>query len=334
MRKKTLKQLISYHDNNYGFCVDNILSMSKNKSLELDSLSIIIPYYETGEIFYLTLKHLYNSINYIKNNSSINWNFEIIVVDDGSKSKKAEKFIRKIFNNLKIIRLEKNQGRTVARNIGLQNAKYPKCLFMDSDVLVTKEFLFNNLYIHSFSSKKIISVGFFKFIKNNDSFLSKKIIKCSDIKPDDYRIKCIYGETWIGCEDDKKFINKKFEILKETNFFRNWPAGGFFGPWFLTNMVLGGFFIVDTVDAKKCNGFDPAFKGYGFTETSLPTKLIAGYGHCIVPILNGGCLHVDDDEVNVSRSDKDRIFQEKHNFYFNFYLNLTWKQANRGYGKK
>lgn len=91
--------------------------------------------------------------------------------------------------------------------------------------------------------------------------------------------------------------------------------------------------MVDTDVSKKVTGFDNAFEGYGFTETSLPTKLIAGYGHYLVPITEGGCLHIDDEIINVSRQDKDRIFQEKHDFYFSKYLNISWEQAIQGYGK-
>jgi hypothetical protein len=97
--------------------------------------------------------------------------------------------------------------------------------------------------------------------------------------------------------------------------------------------VLGGFFMVDTDASRKVNGFDEAFEGYGFTETSLPTKLIAGHGHFLVPVIQGGCVHIDDEHINVSRQNKDRIFREKHDFYFNHYLCLTWKQALQGYGK-
>jgi hypothetical protein len=91
--------------------------------------------------------------------------------------------------------------------------------------------------------------------------------------------------------------------------------------------------MVDTDASRKVNGFDGAFEGYGFTETSLPTKLIAGHGHFLVPVIQGGCVHIDDEHINVSRQNKDRIFREKHDFYFNHYLCLTWEQALQGYGK-
>jgi glycosyltransferase involved in cell wall biosynthesis len=334
-QEKTLKQLIIDHDNNYDFSVVDVVNNSVNEDWVPHSLTVVIPYYETGEIFDTALKHLYAAINYVKQKTLCEWKFEVIVIDDGSKNKKACDFLSDDYKNLNIILLEQNSGRVIARNAGLNVAKYAKCLFMDSDVLIAKEFLFFNLLVHSFSSQKVITVGFFQFIDDFSKILKRnRAINCSDIKLNDYRIDCTYGETWIGCEDDKKSIGNKYKILEETDYFRKWPKKGFFGPWFLTNMVLGGFFIVDTKDSKKCHGFDLSFKGYGFTETSLPTKLIAGFDHFLVPVHIGGCIHIDDYEVNVSRKEKDKIFWEKHDFYFNNYLKLNWQQALNGYENK
>lgn len=328
----TLRQLIVKHNNDYGFNAEDVINQANNYS-ELNSLSIVIPYYETGDIFSLMLDHLYNAIHYVEKRALANWSFEVIVVDDGSKNKKAKDLIKKKFDNIRVIESGRNQGRTKTRNIGLDNVKYEKCLFVDADILVAVEFLFYNLLVHVFSKKKVITVGFFQFIDKNNIITEKSILSCSDIKLNDYRIECVYGKTWIGCSDDKKFINRKFKIIEETNNFKNWPNDGFFGPWFLTNMVLGGFFMVDTEDAKRCNGFDLSFSGYGFTETSLPTKLVAGFRNYLVPITQGGCLHIDDEKLNVPRKEKDKIFWDRHDFYFNHYLNLTWGQSLDGYEK-
>jgi len=329
---KTLKELIIEHDNDYGFDVAQVI---QDNTLILPNLSIVIPYYETGEVFLRTLHYLCQAIDAVKKVAPY-WRYEVIVIDDGSAEKKAINCVGKGFSGLNIVSNHINQGRTKTRNHGLKLAKHEVCLFMDSDILVAEEFLLHHLRTHAFArivSKPIITVGFFQFVDTQYLGDNHDHIHCHDIALNDFRLDCVYGETWIGCEDDRQFISKRFKIVEETELFRKWPRNGFFGPWFLTNMVLGGFFMVYTDVSRKVNSFDEAFEGYGFTETSLPTKLIAGYGHFLVPVTQGGCVHIDDEHINVSRQDKDKIFQEKHDFYFNQYLNLTWEQALQGYGK-
>ncbi len=334
MNNKTLKQLVIEHNNDYGFFVSEVIEKCEKRDWTPHSLSVVIPYYETGKSFQLALKHLYNSIEYIKKHTSCDWSFEVIVIDDGSKNKKADEFVKKDYVNLRIIRLSENQGRTAARNAGLNVAKCEKCLFMDSDVLMSQKYLFHHLLVHCFSKKNAITVGFFQFVEKSNEVLQKDVLGFDDVQINDYRINCTYGKTWIGCESDKQFVGNKYKIVENTNYFRSWPKDGFFGPWFLTNMVLGGFFIVDTKKSKECFGFDSSFVGYGFTETSLPTKLIAGFNHYLIPVHIGGCIHADDNEINVSRDNKNQIFWEKHDFYFNHYLKLDWQQSLDGYAKK
>ena len=86
---------------------------------------------------------VYNAEKYIEEtiNSAINqtWpNKEIIIVDDGSKDASlltAQKFSS---NNIKIIS-QKNQGASVARNTGLNQAKGEYIQFLDADDILTPD---------------------------------------------------------------------------------------------------------------------------------------------------------------------------------------------------
>ena len=323
MRKQTtLKELLFKHNNDYG--LDIIYSLSL-QPVRVSNLSVIIPYFDTGSIIRLSLHHLYNSLNLVKSIYP-DWSFEVIVVDDGSKKLSAGKQIKvPDYQHLKIITNSENKGRTSTRNIGLQKAQYEACLFMDSDVLIDCQLILNHLKIHSYNKKnnnsKAITVSFFQFSDKEESLLKLKNLAPADLKLNDYRLYCKYGPTWIGCEEDKEFIGKEFRIVHDTNNFKDW--NGLYKAWALTNMVLGGFFMVDRKEALKVNGFNESFKGYGSTETSLPTKLIAMFGDFLIPVLVGGCLHIEDNQINVTRKDKDKIFWAKHDFYFNKYLALT-----------
>ncbi|MGE7914319.1 glycosyltransferase family 2 protein [Lysinibacillus xylanilyticus] len=59
-------------------------------------------------------------------------NYEIVIVDDHSDFNYKDKIIKE-FNNVKYIYQEKNTGPGVARNHGIQNAKYNYVVIMDDD---------------------------------------------------------------------------------------------------------------------------------------------------------------------------------------------------------
>jgi hypothetical protein len=95
----------------------------------------------------------------------------------------------------------------------------------------------------------------------------------------------------------------------------------------LPNMVLGGLFAVQRERALKVHGFNILFKGYGFTETSLPTKLIAYSHDFVVPILKGGGIHLYTANSDLTRDQKDDQFKKKHSLYFNTFLEYSIEEA-------
>ncbi len=316
----TLKAALLNHSNDYGF--EPSYPISSYGTKDLPNLSVIIPYYETGEIIKSTLQHLYNSLSIVMKIQK-GWRYEVLLIDDGSISKKARSFINaEKFSNLKLLTNTKNAGITNTRNRGLKESNNSLCLFMDSDILIDNQLILNNLKTHAFNKKlnkkSCITISFFRFTNKKDPICKDKIIYPSRIMINDWRLYCLYQATWIGCEEDKKFIGQEIRIVQDTNYFKNWNR--MYKAWTLSNMVLGGFFVVDRKDAVNVGGFDKSFKGYGFTETSLITKLIAIKDSCVIPIVIGGGVHIEDEKVNLSRKEKDKIFRQKHNYFFKTYL--------------
>ncbi len=326
---ETLRTRIYSHNNDYRF---NVSEVSRAPSgTKLPSLSVVIPYFQ-GKYLGRTLHGLYRAIKKVQA-TDIVWIFEIIVVDDGSAQRAEDVFGLLSFQNLTVIRFEKNSGRTAARNAGLNRARHDVVLFIDADILVNEDILLEHLRVHAFlQNASCISIGFFSFITNEDPILQKERITNEDIrkKLNDFRLSCTYQSHWAGCENDLRFSGKTFRIVTETRDFRHWPKEGFLGPWILPNMVLGGFFMVRRVAALFVGGFDHSFQGYGFTETSLPTKLIAAFGHFVVPVVGSGCLHIEDPNANASRRIKDEAFRKRHHYYFSHYLGLTLQQSIYG----
>lgn len=301
------------HDNNYGFDAIKALDVSL-AIVRPPKISVVIPYYETGEIFRRCLYFLRKSID--KYAGSV----ETIVVDDGPKNRLLENYVDG-GNNLKIVKLECNLGRTEARNAGLNIARGEIIISLDSDILVDEDLISNHakLHIEAFSrNKKAICVSFFEFSDESSTKLNMKHLLSNDIHLNDFRIDCVYKNTWIGCEEDKQYVGQHIRLIDETDNFRLWR--GQYKAWVLPNMVLGGAFSVVRDEILAVGGFDSRFVGYGFTETSAVTKMIAERQNVVIPCLTGGAMHIEDLSINLSRDEKDKIFREKHDFYFNIFL--------------
>lgn len=309
----TRRQMLETHNNNYEFDVAETLS-KENPIETYPSVTVVIPYYETGEIFERSLHFLANAI------AKYRGDVEVIVVDDGSQKRPLAKY-ENGQSWLKCIVLASNQGRTAARNKGLADSSGDIVLFMDSDILVDELTIVNHVKLHNATLKnnrKAICVTFFEFtFLNDERIYSERILK-RNLRLNDFRIECTYGSTWIGCEEDKKYIGQHIKLVEETNGFKSWK--GQYKVWMLPNMVLGGAFSVNRSEILAVAGFDARFKGYGFTETSAITRMVAERLNVVVPCLDGGALHIEDESVNVSREEKDEIFKVKHDFYFNIFL--------------
>lgn len=89
-------------------------------------LSVVIPYFNNPE----KLEKLLTSLKKSKHAPT----YEIIIVDDGST--------KKINTTVKIIRLKKNYGPAIARNRGVEKARGEFVVFLDGDVEVFGDTLF------------------------------------------------------------------------------------------------------------------------------------------------------------------------------------------------
>ncbi len=123
--------------------VDSILTNST------PIISVVIPTYNRRNLLSQCLASIYRQ-TYKK--------FEIIIIDDAS-SDRTIKFIKKLFQKIKIISNTRRLGPSYCRNQGLLSSKGNIILFLDSDT----EFLDNNVFRKIskllWESKKIGSVG-------------------------------------------------------------------------------------------------------------------------------------------------------------------------------
>ncbi len=81
---------------------------------------------------------------------------EIILVDNHSTDGSVEK-IKKGFENINIIKLEKNYGPAGARNIGVNNSRGKYLLFLDHDTFIKKNTI--SIMMRAFEDEKVGIVG-------------------------------------------------------------------------------------------------------------------------------------------------------------------------------
>jgi glycosyltransferase involved in cell wall biosynthesis len=87
-------------------------------------VSVIIPCFNSG-------KTLHQSVNSILGQT--HKSVEVIVVDDGSSDEETIEALNKVSQDVKVIRLESNQGLPSARNVGFCAASGEYVLFLDAD---------------------------------------------------------------------------------------------------------------------------------------------------------------------------------------------------------
>lgn len=146
------------------------------------NLSIIIPAFNVEEYISRTLYSL------VKQNEK---NFEIIVIDDGSKDKTYEIasniLVESEFCNYRIIKKE-NGGVSSARNKGLLEANGDYVVFLDADDFVSDDFIYTLIRtINEYRDNEIICWAYNKVDENNlilsnyfDKYISIQSEFCND----------------------------------------------------------------------------------------------------------------------------------------------------------
>ncbi len=206
--------------------------------------SIIIPTKDKITRLRLVLKALEKQVD-----DSI----EVIVVFDGNSSQTIEAFYKLNFTyQPQIILIEKNMGRSAARNIGINQAKGEVIILMDDDVIPSKDFIAKHLAGHT---QRCVLMG-----ATRDTFLSETEIEQLDL---DERI--IKNDLTL-LNEISHFIRKPIFINTLFKLFGN----GFPLKWLL---VFTNNLSLNRKDLLEVGGFNENFKGWGHEDIELGYRL-------------------------------------------------------------
>lgn len=147
-------------------------------------LSILVSYYNTYDLTIKLLKEL---------SIQLKDNVEVIVVDDGCHEERFDKF-----EEFTIIHLEENKGMSNALNIALEQAKGEYIAFIDSDDMITMDYIDILLEAIKTHKEQIITFNWFDI---NQNILTQE--------PTNYAIwKAIYKkDIFPTFEKDRRYEN-------------------------------------------------------------------------------------------------------------------------------
>jgi glycosyltransferase involved in cell wall biosynthesis len=117
-------------------------------------ISVIIPTYNDASL-------LRDALSRLADQTLPPETYEIVVVDDGSTDTTPQ-VVRDAGRGpvrVRMVRFDANRGRSAARNAGIRAAEAPLIAFVDSDILVRREFLQHHLAMHEAAAKPVLGRG-------------------------------------------------------------------------------------------------------------------------------------------------------------------------------
>lgn len=273
-------------------------------------LSIVIPSFNSESSIIKTLYSI-ESQDLSKDQKRL---LDVIIVDDGSSNRVfsiIQPHLRSLSFKPRIVRLENNQGLPSARNLGFQLTRYDYILFIDSDILLSK----NYLYEYSIRLQLIPNAIFISFKENvlpNDKLVrDETITKGLPISTNlnDKRLCRLI-------ENDERLPNKTVnegvqEILSETNLFKNFGYGRTInGCYDLPSMVVGHNMSMRKDIVNTVGGFSNHFSGWGLEDAYFGARAIA-QGYFIIPVLTTSVYHIN--HPSRSGSMEKQLLEHKRN---------------------
>jgi glycosyltransferase involved in cell wall biosynthesis len=166
--------------------------------------------------------------------------YEIIIIDDGSTDNGID-LISKKYADLICIYSQKNQGVSVARNMGIKQAKYDYVAFLDADDAWHPQYLESvDFILKNEKEVKIVGSHYSRF----SNFFDKKYDAPNYFRFDNYFKEAIKNTYFTSSSS----VIKKTFFEKNDGFNKNLKKGEDHDVWFRTIQSGGNaFYITDTL---------------------------------------------------------------------------------------
>jgi glycosyltransferase involved in cell wall biosynthesis len=297
---KTYRQLLESKGNDYGRYGELFARLTGTQLLSTEqhcelpekpavSMSLIIPCYNVDSTIFTTLASIAAQDlpkAYFKN-------LEVVLVDDGSRVPLETILRGKDFGfKTTVLRLTENHGVSHARALGVTESQGEILMFIDGDVVLSKEYLRDHL-VRNLIIDNAVFVSFREHVTPDDRRLSPAAIGNGIDLPDysgDQRIKKIVESNSNGAQTIS--TSSALHLLEDTNYFKGFHGSRVVGIKTLPSMVHGHNCSVRRELVLAADPFDRRFIGWGKEDFYFGLKMISA-GNFIVPVLSCGVLHID-----------------------------------------
>jgi glycosyltransferase involved in cell wall biosynthesis len=246
-------------------------------------------------------------------------NFEVILVDDGSwPSLVGLVSSMECPFPITVVRLSKNCGLCVARNVGAQCAEGTSVVFLDDDMIVQPEITYNLALRQTYTSGCIF-LGFREDVPEEVFFNPESRRPGID---GDWRFQS-EGEagSWVFLAADQtaqKSERNSFALVAESANFKRFGGGRVIGFWDLPGMVCGHSICAKRADIIAAGGFaENLFNGWGIEDLAFGA-LMAAQGHFIVPALEWVSFHLCHEGRKVPRTEERKEMQLNFKRYLRY----------------
>lgn len=214
-------------------------------------------------------------------------------------------------------------GISHGRNTGLSIAKHNLLLFMDSDIILSKNYIYDiNLRL------QIVPNAIFVAMRKNvdkhseytqEANLLKGIEHCLNL--DDSRVITKSKEYHIGW--DKAFMGEEISVLGDTDYFKELSFGSKIGIYDLSAVVVGHNMAISRDLITKYPLFSTRFIGWGMEDAYFASTLISN-GCFVIPVLSSCVFHIDHPPRSGSMEQKTKEAAKNFELY-NSMLDERWE---------
>lgn len=324
LRLSNLSNDYSHIETYYKLLTHNDLLSFTSEPIYADKfqpMSIIIPVYNQNVVPTLLAIQGQNLAKEQKEK------IQVILVDDGSTESVVDtiKDVReKLDYELNVITFDKNRGLSTGRNAGFSLAKHDLILFIDSDIILSKNYLYDiNMRLQIVPNA--IFVAMRKNIERDSDILREEnLLKgtepCFDF--DDSRVTTHSKSYHIGW--DKAFIGENVSVLDDTNYFKQLGFGSKVGIYDLSTVVTGHNMAINRSMIYKYPVFSTRFKGWGMEDSYFASTLISN-GCFVIPVMSSCVYHINHIPHSGSMEQKAKEAAANYELY-NQMLDEKWEE--------